>query len=263
LKAYPVDLSIEYLGVNQRGALFRELPVPGKEVSKKYQTRTKYPPPEWQDEINYEVLGPFNFKSVGGFSETAFYHKATKSLLVTDTVVSVTKTPPPVIQEDPRALLFHARDNITDVVEDTPINRERGWRRMVQFGLVFFPSQIEVISAEEALKEAKQIDPRMANLGDGAVPLKLYPWSWNGNSDARNFERISQNGKVSVFIAVLVGSGFKLSLMQSLENFTAFLPSYFNKTDIGSRTRGHHRMGRSCYKALFGYATNHSRPSQQ
>eukprot|EP00980_Cylindrotheca_fusiformis_P001464 scaffold345_cov134-Cylindrotheca_fusiformis.AAC.75 len=196
--AFPVDLSIDYLGVNQRGPRFRELPVPGKEVSKMYRTRANsYPPPEWQDEINYEVLGPFSFKAVGGFSETAFYHKQTRSLLVTDTVVSVTATPPPIIQEDPRALLFHARDNITEVLEDTQSNREKGWRRMVQFGLVFFPSQIEVTSSpEQALKEAKEIDPRMANLGDGAVPLRLYPWSWKGNADARNFERISQNGKL-------------------------------------------------------------------
>lgn len=173
------------------------MPVPGKNVSKKYRTRKQFPPPEWQEEIEYEVLGPFNFKSVGGFSETAFYHKATKSLLVTDTVVSVTKTPPPIIQEDPRALLFHARDNITEVLEDTPINREKGWRRMVQFGLVFFPSQIEVTPVPLAVEEAKHVDLRMANLGDGAVPLNLYPWSWKENSDARNFKQISQNGEVS------------------------------------------------------------------
>eukprot|EP00526_Cylindrotheca_closterium_P012500 CAMPEP_0113627710 /NCGR_PEP_ID=MMETSP0017_2-20120614/14353_1 /TAXON_ID=2856 /ORGANISM="Cylindrotheca closterium" /LENGTH=463 /DNA_ID=CAMNT_0000537979 /DNA_START=235 /DNA_END=1626 /DNA_ORIENTATION=+ /assembly_acc=CAM_ASM_000147 len=194
--AFPVDLSIDYLGVNQRGAKFRELPVPGKAISKRFQTRKPYPPPEWEDEIEYEVLGPFKFKSVGAFSETAFYHKETKSLLVTDTVVSVTKTPPPIIQEDPRALIFHARDNISEVVEDTPSNRERGWRRMVQFGLVFFPSQITVESVGDAISEARNIDPRMSNLGDGAVPFNLYPWEWNGNEDVKNFEAISLQGKL-------------------------------------------------------------------
>jgi len=195
--AFPLNLPIDALGVTQRGTLFRELPVPGRQVSNSiFKTTEKYGYPEWKDEIDYEVLGPFAFESVGGFSETAFYHKVSKTLLVTDTVVSVTKTPPPIIQEDPRALLFHARDNIAEVVKDTPENRERGWRRMVQFGLVFFPGQINVVGAGEALAEAREIDPSMSNLGDGAVPLNLYPWTWNGSNDQYNFDVISDSGKL-------------------------------------------------------------------
>ena len=89
-------------------------------------------------------------------------------------VVGVDKNPPSIIEEDPRALLFHARDNITEIVEDTRENRERGWRRMVQFGLVFFPSQITVIPTGQAILEANQIDPRMKNLGEGSVPGAYY-----------------------------------------------------------------------------------------
>ncbi|KAL3909901.1 MAG: hypothetical protein SGILL_007905, partial [Bacillariaceae sp.] len=193
--SFPLDLPIDALGVRQKGSRFRELPVPGKPATNSvFRAEAKYGPPDWLDEIEYEVLGPLTFKSVGAFSETAFFHKATKTLLVTDTVVSVDKNPPPVIQEDPRALLFHARDNITEVVADTPENRQRGWRRMVQFGLVFFPSQITVVPAGEALEEARHIDPSMRNLGDGAVPLNLYPWTWDGSSDERNFDAISENG---------------------------------------------------------------------
>ena len=181
--------------MTQRGTLFRELPVEGKGVSDPFlKTTAKYGSPEWKNEIDYEVLGPFKFESVGAFSETAFFHQKSKTLLVTDTVVSVSKNPPPIIEEDPRALLFHARDNITEIVADTIENRQRGWRRMVQFGLVFFPSQIDVVPAGQALKEARNIDPTMSNLGDGAVPGNLYPWTWRGNSDERNFDTISQNG---------------------------------------------------------------------
>jgi hypothetical protein len=193
--AFPVDLPMDALGVIQKGKQFRELPVTGIPASNSvFRASAKYGPPEWQDEIEYEVLGPLKFESVGAFSETAFFHKPSKTLLVTDTVVSVDKTPPPIIQEDPRALLFHARDNITEIVQDTVENRQRGWRRMVQFGLVFFPSQITVVPAGKALKEASQIDMSMKNLGDGAVPLNLYPWKWDGNNDERNFEAISENG---------------------------------------------------------------------
>lgn len=195
--AFPLDLPIDALGVKQKGQRLRELPVPGKPASNSiFRASAKYGPPEWQDEIDYEVLGPIKFQSVGAFSETAFYHKSSKTLLVTDVVVGVDKNPPAIIEEDPRALLFHARDNITEIVADTPENRQRGWRRMVQFGLVFFPSQITVVSAGDALKEAFQVDPTMKNLGDGAVPGNLYPWTWDGNSDLRNFEAISNNGKL-------------------------------------------------------------------
>jgi len=195
--AFPVDLPIDALGVKQKGQRLRELPVPGKPATNSiFRTSSKYGAPEWQEEIDYEVLGPITFQAVGAFSETAFYHKASKSLLVTDVVVGVDKNPPAIIAEDPRALLFHARDNITEVVADTPENRQRGWRRMVQFGLVFFPSQITVVSAGEALQEASRVDPRMKNLGDGAVPINLYPWTWNGDSDVKNFEAISNNGKL-------------------------------------------------------------------
>ena len=45
-----------------------------------------------------------------------------------------------IIQEDPRALLYHSRDSMTEVVEDTPANRQKGWRRMVLFGLTFNPA---------------------------------------------------------------------------------------------------------------------------
>lgn len=195
--AFPIDLPIDALGVRQKGQRLRELPVPGKLATNSiFRTSAKYGPPEWLNEIDYEVLGPITFKSVGAFSETAFYHKSSKTLLVTDVVVGVDTNPPAIIEEDPRALLFHARDNITEIVADTPENRRRGWRRMVQFGLVFFPSQITVVPTGEALKEAIGVDPSMKNLGDGAVPLNLYPWTWDGDSDLRNFQAISNNGKL-------------------------------------------------------------------
>jgi hypothetical protein len=190
--SFPLNLPITVLGVTQRGPQLRELSGPNPPTFSRFKQNTE--PPEWLDEIQYEMLGPLQFQSVGSFSETAFFHKSTSTLIVTDTVVSVTKTPPAIIQEDPRAMLFHARDNVTDEVEDTPETREKGWRRMVQFGLIFFPSQIDVVPFGQALFESRQVDPSRRNLGQDAVPLSLYPWTWHGNADVRNFETISQNG---------------------------------------------------------------------
>jgi hypothetical protein len=68
---------------------------------------------------------------------------------------------------------------------------------MVQFGLVFFPSQIEVVPLQRALLEANHIEPSMKSLGVGGVPGSLYPWTWHDNdADLANFIAISQNGKL-------------------------------------------------------------------
>ena len=157
--SFPVQIPLEFLGVSQSNDKLRLLPssqyVHGaktldEEVSSINERRYKYwarkqPIPEWTMDIDYETLGPLKFKSVGAYSETAFFVKSTKTLIVTDCVCSVTSTPPKIIQEDPRALLFHARDSIEDIVVDDVKTREKGWRRMVQFGLVFFPSQVSCI----------------------------------------------------------------------------------------------------------------------
>ena len=221
--SFPIQVPMEFLGVVQSGERLRVLPssefVHGQRTlveevdssirPKRYQkgvvTKKKKLDnkaniiPEWMVDIDYETLGPLKFQSVGAFSETAFYHKSSKTLIVTDSVCSVTKDPPKVIAEDPRGLLFHARDSIEDVVVDDLETRRKGWRRMVQFGLVFFPSQIEVVPFGKAIRQSvTDIDPSMRTLGVGAVPGgKLYPWTWHDNDvDLANFNAISQNGKL-------------------------------------------------------------------
>ena len=179
--SFPLTIPIELSGVIQRGQRLHEIPnSKDGRVSKGYQYYNKRP--EWAVDFEYETLGPLKFKSVGAFSETAFFHKPTRTLLVTDCVIEVTETPPQIIQEDPRAMLFHARDSIDEIVTDTPETRAKGWRRMVQFGLVFFPSQIDVVSFGGAIGQASKIDSRMKPLGEDAVPFSLYPWTWRGDS---------------------------------------------------------------------------------
>ena len=212
--SFPVTLPIEFLGVVQNDERLRVLPSSKylhgeisleEELKSIPESRYRYwakrsPVPEWTADIDYETLGPLRFKSVGAYSESAFFHKPTKTLIVTDCVCSVTKDPPKIIQEDPRALLFHARDSINDIVADNIETRQKGWRRMVQFGLVFFPSKIDVVPFGRAIEEAsgRRIDPSMRSLGEGAVPGgKLYPWTWrSADADVANFDAISQNGKL-------------------------------------------------------------------
>lgn len=207
--SFPVNLPLQFTGVVQGGERLRMLPTSRylhgertlddevKSLGGSYRSQArKSPVPEWTADIDYEMLEPLAFQSVGAYSETAFYHKSTKTLVVTDCVCSVTRTPPKIIQEDPRAMLFHARDSIDEVVVDDEATREKGWRRMVQFGLVFFPSQIDVVPFGRAVSDARKIDPSMRPLGEGAVPSSLYPWKWRGDSDVKNFDAISNGGKL-------------------------------------------------------------------
>jgi hypothetical protein len=46
---------------------------------------------------------------------------------------------------DPRALLFHARDDALQLIEDTPSIRTKGWKRIQQFGLFFQPRYENVL----------------------------------------------------------------------------------------------------------------------
>lgn len=100
-------------------------------------------PPEWNKDFEFATLGPFISRD-GAFGETVFFHKDTKTLLVTDTTVEVSDEVPAIYDSDPAPLLYHARDTVTDVLEDTPEVRKIGWRRVVLFALFFNPAGIVV-----------------------------------------------------------------------------------------------------------------------
>ncbi len=218
--SFPLDLPIEYLGVAQGNDRLRILPSSqflhgdrsldnevesirreGGGRNARYWAR-RSPVPEWTADIDYETLDPIRFRSVGAYSEAAFFHRKTRTLVVTDAVCSVTSDPPPIVAEDPRAMLYHSRDSIFDDVVDDDATRRRGWRRMVQFGLVFFPSRIDVVPPGRALREASTLAasrPSTRRLGEDAVPFRgsLYPWTWRGgDTDLGNFEAISRGGEL-------------------------------------------------------------------
>uniref|UniRef100_A0A8J9TZC9 Uncharacterized protein n=1 Tax=Phaeodactylum tricornutum TaxID=2850 RepID=A0A8J9TZC9_PHATR len=81
-------------------------------------------PEDWKADFDVAVLGPIISRD-GAFAETVFFHKPTKTLLVTDTAVQVTEEVPAIYDSDPSPLLYHARDTITDNVQDTPETRKK------------------------------------------------------------------------------------------------------------------------------------------
>jgi Domain of unknown function (DUF4336) len=137
---------------------------------------------------------------VGGFGETAFFHRSTNTLLVTDAVIKVENEPPAIIQDDPRALLFHARDKMTDPVSDSKQSRQRGWRRMALFGLVFFPAGIEVTGVKETFSQLDAVPEGAAVLGQGAIPIdpRLYAWKWYGLQFNPELSQLNQESQSRV-----------------------------------------------------------------
>ena len=159
----------------------------------------------WGAEIDHAVLGPLLPPGRGGYSETAFYHKETKTLIVTDAIVKVPDDPPAIIQEDPRALLYHARQNMTDFVYDSPEARRRGWRRMVLFGLTFQPSGIRIFDTLDAIKMLDLVPKEMRALGRGTIPISegLYPWEWV-NDETPSFKALQGGLLVAPILQLLI-----------------------------------------------------------
>lgn len=189
--SFPVNLPSRLFGFSTL-AYIKEIPSTSEEAP-------------WGTEIDHISLQKLKFKSVGGFGETAFFHKDTGTMLVTDAVVKIESDAPAIIQEDPRALLFHARDRMTDVVVDSKETRRKGWRRMVLFGLVFYPSGIEVSGVKESFNNLKNVNDDMKELGKGAIPINggLYPWSWVRAEDS-NFKSLQRGLIVAPILAKLI-----------------------------------------------------------
>jgi hypothetical protein len=123
------------------------------------------------DEFDYALLGPIGL-GLGPFAEVAFFHRRSQTLLVTDSVLSIPLDPPAIVQLDPFPLLFHAKDNGTDVVADNEQNRRKGWQRIVLFTFYFRPSALEVVELGRSLREATQAPDRSKKALWGWFPFK-------------------------------------------------------------------------------------------
>jgi len=134
----------------------------------------------WSDDLDHVVLGPL--KSRGGqapglFEDVAMVHKRSKTLIVTDIIQTAPSEIPEIVLQDPRALLFHARDDAFDKVEDTPEVRQRGWERIALFSLFFQPGGLNIIPWGQAFKDLQ--GGQMNELGWNG----LFPFEWRA-SDA-------------------------------------------------------------------------------
>eukprot|EP00629_Pelagomonadales_sp_RCC1024_P003019 CAMPEP_0119259416 /NCGR_PEP_ID=MMETSP1329-20130426/247_1 /TAXON_ID=114041 /ORGANISM="Genus nov. species nov., Strain RCC1024" /LENGTH=483 /DNA_ID=CAMNT_0007258799 /DNA_START=78 /DNA_END=1525 /DNA_ORIENTATION=- len=180
--AVPVNLPVELLGF-PRGT--RPLPANPKDAP-------------WAADFDAATLGPFISRD-GAFGETVFLHRASKTLLVTDTIVKVAESVPAVYTLDEAAkkpLLYHARDGISQQIDPADAAQlARGWRRVQLFGLYFMPAAISVHGVPEALKERRpDVNPDFGG---------IYPWDWVGD-DVASFRALSGARPDDVVVAPIL-----------------------------------------------------------
>lgn len=166
--SFPLDLPLVLQGFPSGT---RVLPLPSGGLEEGEQ-------PEWAAQLPYKALGPIK-ERVGGFQEVVCYDSATRTLLVTDLIVSVPEDPPEVVRvNDERALRFHSRDSPADSAEATAEALRVGWRKICLFALYFQSSPLEVASPPDgtpggALRFLESAFP-------AEVPKEARALGWNG-----------------------------------------------------------------------------------
>ncbi len=174
--SFPINLPLSWLGI------------PAKRTQVLPEDSSKTP---FANQFDYEILGPIEL-GAGKFAEVALLHKSSKTLLVTDSIVSVPEQPPAITLLDTYPLLFHARDKATDIIADTPENRRKGWQRIALFGLYFRPSVLDVPKWGEVFRNAAKAPQRSRKAYFG-----LYPFKWKQNWQGC-FETLRGDGRLFV-----------------------------------------------------------------
>jgi hypothetical protein len=142
-------------------------------------------------DFDYRILGPIEL-GPGKFEEVVFFHRRSRTLLVTDSVLAVPEEPPAILQLDPYPLLFHAKDDVLDIVEDNQANRRKGWERISLFAFYFQPSALEVVEMGQSLLDALRAPIKSKKAYFGWFPFK-WKQEWK-----QSFDTLRGNGRLLV-----------------------------------------------------------------
>ncbi|ABG53704.1 conserved hypothetical protein [Trichodesmium erythraeum IMS101] len=211
--SFPLNLPLSWLGLPRNRTYL--LPVNSKDTP-------------FAAEFEYATLGPLDI-GIKPFAEVVFCHSPSQTLLAVDTILSVPAEPPEILNLDPYPLLFHAKDDVFDVVEDTPTNRCIGWQKICLFGLYFQVDALDVVPAEEMLKNVWKASDRSKRAYFG-----LLPWRWK--SDWQNsFTQLRQDGRLLVapILQTLILNRDPQQVMEWVEkvatwNFRQVIPCHFD-----------------------------------
>lgn len=167
--SWPLNLPLEFFGIFRAKTLVNE-----------------DPSTPWAAEIEQKVLSSPEV-GIGPYVEVAFYHKRSKTLLVTDAVIFVPRQPPECISND--SLLASAKNGLAvkllskgkevpqEPVIDNAINRQKGWERMVLQILFLGPSNLlEPKASFSQMSQKLIVSPIVKTLVFSKVPEKVRDW---------------------------------------------------------------------------------------
>jgi hypothetical protein len=174
--SFPINLPLSWLGL------------PGRRTQVLPEDSSKTP---FADQFDYAVLGPIDL-GLGRFEEVAFFDKRSRTLLITDSVLSVPEEPPAIVQLDPYPLLFHAKEDALDIAEDSEANRRKGWQRISLFAFYFRPSALDVVKLGQALRDAFKAPDRSRKAYFG-----WFPFQWKEDWK-RSFDALRGGGRLFV-----------------------------------------------------------------
>ena len=178
--SFPLNLPLSWLGLpRQRTVILPE------DIS---QT-------PFADQFAYAILPTVDLK-LGYFSEVAFLDKSSGSLLVTDSLVSISADPPPVFDNDVAPLLFNAKNNGLETTQNTLENRRRGWQRIALFAMYFQPTVLSIPQWGKVFLDALKAPDKSSKNYFG-----LFPFQWREDWQ-QCFNLLSDRGRL--FVAPII-----------------------------------------------------------
>ncbi|ELS05103.1 hypothetical protein Xen7305DRAFT_00048420 [Xenococcus sp. PCC 7305] len=174
--SFPLNLPLSWLGL------------PGKRTQVLPQDSNQTP---FADQLEIAILDTIDLR-LGQFSEVALFDKRSRTLLVTDSLVSIPQSPPAIVELDSYPLLFHARENALEPIVDSPENRLKGWQRICLFAMYFQPTVLAVPQWSQVFRNAFSAPDKSSKAYFG-----LYPFQWQ--NDWQNcFHALCRDGRLLV-----------------------------------------------------------------
>ena len=174
--SFPLNLPLSWLGFPNKRTF----------ILPKDSSKTPF-----ANQFNYAILPTVDLRA-GYFSEVAFFDKQSNSLLVTDSIISISADPPEVFNIDPYPLLFHAKENGLEMIKDTIENRRKGWQRVALFAMYFQPTVLSIPQWRQVFLDALKAPDRSSKNYFG-----LYPFKWREDWQ-QCFNSLSGNGRLFV-----------------------------------------------------------------
>ena len=203
--SFPFDLPLQWLGLpKKRTKILFDDGVPLKE------------------EFNWNSLGPIDI-GLGRFQEISCFHKATKSLLVTDALVGIDDVPPEIFSFDPTPLLFHSREKGSEKLIDTPEARVKGWKRLVLFASFLKPSRLSIPKLADVLKNSFNVGLRNKRSHYG-----IYPFKWSKDWEISSNQIVGKDEPMIQIAPVLE----RLVFPRAKESYLEWLNNIINLKDI-------------------------------